>query len=147
MSVPGELLYHPINGSTEKTWTGFSWPGFLFGTLWLVAKQLWMHFVINILILILTAGFGAIILWIFYGIAGNSIYTKSLLRKGYLTGQQYAERRRTDSTLQSSSSNVDRTVRPINTVADQIEQLARLKNAGALTEDEFNDQKRKLLRF
>ncbi len=33
MSTKSENLYYIINETTEETWEGFSWPGFLFGAI------------------------------------------------------------------------------------------------------------------
>ena len=59
MSTEGEVLYHPINGSKEQTWDGFSWPAFFFGVVWLLVKGLYAHFLINLVVLVVTAGFAA----------------------------------------------------------------------------------------
>lgn len=144
MSTLGETLYHPVNGTTEQTWDGFSWPGFLFGVIWLAVKQLWVHFIVSIVILVVTAGYGAIVIWFFYGFAGNDLHKKSLLKKGYLTKSQYDER------SQKPAGDVFSgpfTTRPFSSssAADELEKLAKLHSSGALTAEEFAAGKRKIL--
>lgn len=89
MSKRAATLYHPVNGAPEETWEGFSWPAFFFGGIWLGVKQLWGHFIVAIIIIIVTFGFAVIPIWIYYGFSGNSHHRKSLLRKGYMTYEQY----------------------------------------------------------
>lgn len=145
MSTKGETLYHPINGSTEETWNGFSWPGFLFGVIWLAVKQLWVHFIVSIIIMLITAGFGAIPIWFFYGFAGNSIHKKSLLSKGYLTLAQYeATKVNTSKSAEAFSNHASIQTGSIN-VADELAKLAQLRDSGVLSESEFTEQKSKLL--
>jgi hypothetical protein len=140
MSSPSETLYHPINGTTEKTWEGFSWPGFFFGVIWLAIKQLWVHFIVSIIIIIITAGFGAIPVWIFYGFTGNSFHRKLLLSKGYLTKEQFSQKTERDKKSSISENKFTNT-----SVADELAKLAELRNSGILTEEEFLQRKRKLL--
>lgn len=93
MSQKGETLYHPQNFSEEQTWTGFSWPALFFGVIWLLVKGLWTHFVISLILLIISAGFAAPIIWITYGFIGNSAHRTSLVKKGYLFEDQYQKAR------------------------------------------------------
>lgn len=140
MSSPSETLYHPINGTAEETWEGFSWPGFFFGVIWLAIKQLWVHFLVSIIILFITAGFGAIPVWIFYGFTGNSFHKKLLLSKGYLTKEQFTQKTEREKNSSQSAKNSANTG-----VADELAKLAELRNSGILTEEEFLERKRKLL--
>lgn len=140
MSTKGEALYHPINGSIEETWDGFSWPGFLFGVIWLAIKQLWVHFVVSIVILVVTAGLGAIPIWFFYGFTGNAIHKKSLLSKGYLTKEQFDQQK--GSAIVAKGYNAGSMS---SNVADELTKLAQLRDSGILTEAEFTEQKYKLL--
>jgi hypothetical protein len=139
MSVRGELLFHPVNGTQEQTWDGFSWPGFLFGIFWLAVKQLWVHFIVSLLAIGITGGFGAIPVWIFYGFTGNGFHKKSLLGKGYLTKDQYESRQNGARPLN------DAVERNPTHVADELSKLAELVKSGALTPEEFAEQKKKLL--
>jgi hypothetical protein len=104
MSAMGEILRQPENGTTEQTWDGFSWPAFLFGVFWLLVKGLYGHFVINLLLLIISGGFLAPVIWIAYGFKGNEIHKASLLRKGYLTEKQWKgkEQRLSSTRLQET---------------------------------------------
>ena len=139
MSTQGEVLRHPVNGTKEQTWDGFSWPGFFFGVIWLLIKGLYGHFLINLVILIVTAGFAAPIVWIVYGFIGNGAHKSSLLKKGYLTEQQW--------TKKESSSNLA-PASPRSTTKDnltQLRELSELKEKGFLTDEEFSLQKAKIL--
>jgi len=144
MSTKGESLYHPINGSIEETWDGFSWPGFLFGAIWLAIKQIWVHFIVSIIIVLVTAGFGAIPIWIYYGFMGNSIHKKSLLSKGYLTKEQFDQKNNKAPTAFATANGVGSASKSSN-VADELTKLAQLHASGVLTDVEFAEQKRKLL--
>lgn len=139
MSTQGEVLRHSVNGTKEQTWDGFSWPGFFFGVIWLLIKGLYGHFLINLVILIVTAGFAAPIVWIVYGFIGNGAHKSSLLKKGYLTEQQWSKKE-SPSNLAPSS--------PRSTTKDnltQLKELAELKEKGFLTDQEFSLQKAKIL--
>lgn len=133
MSTKGEVLYHPVNGSEEQTWDGFSWPAFFFGVIWLAAKGLWGHFVVNLLIVLVTSGFAAPIVWIVYGFIGNGAHKSSLLKRGYLTRDQHLQVR---SRLNQPNAG---------TIADQLGTLAALRDKGDLTEAEFQAQKSRIL--
>jgi hypothetical protein len=139
MSVRGEILFYPINGTQEQTWDGFSWPGFFFGAIWLAIKQLWVRFIVSLLIIIATGGFGAIPVWIFYGFTGNGFHKKSLLGRGYLRKDQYENENK--STSLSNDVGEKKQVH----VADELSKLLELKKTGALTEEEFMEQKKRLL--
>ncbi|MBF6986752.1 SHOCT domain-containing protein [Cupriavidus sp. IK-TO18] len=145
MSTKGELLYHPINGTTEETWDGFSWPAFLFGIIWLAIKQLWVHFIACLVLLFVTAGFAAIPIWIFYGGMGNSFHKKALLSKGYLTQAQYEQRQGTSMNMSAAAAESRNTTPSHPSIADELAKLVQLRDSGALTEIEFSEQKRKLL--
>ena len=138
MSTLGEILRHPVNGTKEQTWDGFSWPGFFFGVIWLLIKGLYGHFLINLVILIITAGFAAPIVWIVYGFIGNGAHKSSLLKKGYLTEEQWAKKENPPVSVQSQPSPKDHLA--------QLKELGELKEKGVLTDEEFLQQKAKLLR-
>jgi len=139
MSTKGEVLRHPVNGSLEQTWDGFSWPGFFFGVIWLLVKGLWGHFVINLVILICTAGFAAPVVWIVYGFIGNGAHKASLIKKGYMTESQWASKEKT-----TVSAPLPPTPAPRDRVA-QLKELAELRDRGILNEEEFTRQKASLL--
>jgi len=132
-------LHHPLNGSPEQTWTGFSWPAFFFGIFWLLVKGLYGHFLINLLIVIFTGGIAAPIVWIAYGCIGNEAYRSSLLKKGYLPSAQQVPRQHL--TIQPSNSASQT---PRDHVA-LLRELTDLRDRGALTNEEFDQQKKKLL--
>jgi hypothetical protein len=140
VSTKGDVLYHPVNGSTEQTWDGFSWPAFLFGVIWLLVKGLWGHFLINVVLLIVTVGFAAPIIWIVYGAIGNGAHKSALLKKGYLTSEQWCQRRSDAKPVPAASGPTPKDP------ATQLREFADLRDRGVLTEEEFAQQKAKLLR-
>ena len=139
MSTKGEVLRHPINGSPEQTWDGFSWPGFGFGVIWLLVKGLYGHFLINLVLIVVTAGFASPIIWIVYGFIGNGAHKSSLLKKGYLTKEQWSKKENPQSTAPRT---------PLLNSRDQMTQLkdlVELKEKGFITQAEFTLQKSKIL--
>jgi len=140
VSTQGEVLRHPVNGTKEQTWDGFSWPGFFFGVIWLLIKGLYGHFLINLVLLIVTAGFAAPIVWIVYGFIGNGAHKSSLLKKGYLTEEQWSKKENPQFSMPPPAQSS-----PKDHLA-QLKELAELKEKGILTEEEFLQQKAKLLR-
>jgi hypothetical protein len=145
MSTLAGKAYHPVNGSTEDIWEGFSWPCFFFGFAWLLYKQMWAAAAVAIAILVglvwLVHPLLAIILWGTGGFFANGLHAKSLLQRGYLTELQWQER-------QQNGSKAGQQIPPAQTspsVADELSKLAALKAQGILTEGEFLKQKSKLL--
>lgn len=145
MSTKGAMLYHPVNGVTEDTWNGFSWPAFFFGIIWLAIKQMWVHFIVCLVLLFSTAGVAAIPIWIFYGCMGNSFHRKALLSRGYLTQAQYRQRQETPATIKNADRELTNYALPNPGIADELTKLVKLRDVGALTELEFSAQKQKLL--
>lgn len=100
MSTQGETLCHPVNGSSEQTWDGFSWPGFFLGLFWLLFKGLYGPAVITLLALIVfggvTSGVGLVlaapISWLVIAIMGNGWHKNKLIRAGYMTRKQWDAR-------------------------------------------------------
>ena len=140
MSKRGKILRNPVNGAVEETWDGFSWPAFFFGVIWLLVKGLYGHFLINVVILILTGGFAAPIVWIAYGFIGNEIHKKNLLNKGYLTNEQWTAKNDREEYVPGrfSSGNEKDSI-------DKLRELGELKEKGIITEDEFLKEKSKIL--
>ena len=145
MSTPGETLYHPINGTPENTWEGFSWPAFLFGAFWLVAKGLWSQFIMSLLLIIVSGGWAAPVLWILLGIAGNGIHKTSILKKGFFTKAQYDERYGSTTARNTERAAVGITSAPPKDMIDRLKDISDLRDRGALTESEFADQKARLM--
>ncbi|MFK3940768.1 SHOCT domain-containing protein [Pseudomonas monteilii] len=148
MSTKGEVLYHPVNGSTEQTWDGFSWPGFFFSGIWLLIKGLYGQFVIFWLVVLVTAGIAAPVLWIVYACMGNKLHKNALMKKGYLTEHQWQTKPHSQQPTVVVSSTPAPVHPPLSSQKDtvtQLRELADLKAAGVLTEDEFHQQKAKLL--
>ncbi len=149
MSTEGQVLHHPANGSAEQTWDGFSWPAFFFGSLWMLAKGLYGHFLITLLLIVLSGGFAAPIIWIVYGFIGNGLHKSSLLKKGYLTGEQW--RRRDQASAPTAAPAAIPAPQPVPQPAaprdhvTQLKELAELRDRGMLTEEEFAAHKAKLL--
>ncbi|MDD2880446.1 MAG: SHOCT domain-containing protein [Rhodoferax sp.] len=141
MSTKSDNLFHPINGTQEETWYGFSWPAFFFGIIWMLIKGLYAQAVISIIISIVTAGFAIPVLWIVYGFMGNELHKKSLLKKGYLTKSQHesSQKSTSNSTISQASPH------PSSDSIDRLTALAKLRESGALTQEEFDTQKGTIL--
>ncbi len=132
MSKEYIILRHPTNGLQEQTWEGFSWPALFFGMLWQLYKGLYGHFVICLVILIITAGYTAPIIWVVYAFIGNDEHYNLLLKKGYLTEKQW---QRKEGSVPTETTNI----------ADELIKLRTLTDSGALSEEEFTNAKQKLL--
>ncbi len=137
MSMQGETLRHPINGTSEQTWDGFSWPAFFFGIFWLLNKGLYGHFLINLFAIVVTFGFAAPVVWVIYGFIGNDAHKSSLLKKGYLTNDQWGKKDQPHVIVQTTQPQKDQVT--------QLRELAELRDRGILTEEEFSRQKTKIL--
>lgn len=135
MSTKGEVLRHPINGSIEQTWDGFSWPAFFFGLIWMAVKELYGHFLVALLIAVLTGGFAAPIIWIVYGFMGNGFHKTPLLKKGYLTEQQWSEKGQAAAPAAAPAPLVATPAHRDH--AAQLRDLVELRDKGALTDAEF----------
>ena len=136
MSKFAAKAYHPINGSTEDTWEGFSWPCLLLGFIWYLYKGLWGWGLIALILAIATFGFS----WLAFPFFANDQYTKSLLKRGYLNEKQWHEK--STGTNKNSATAIQKT--PIST-ADELTKLVALRSQGILTESEFSIQKARLL--
>ena len=140
MSIKGAVLYHPLNGTTEQTWEGFSFPALFFGVFWLLMKGLFGHFLVNFLIVAITSGIAAPVVWFAYGLVGNSAHKSSLLKQGYLTEKQWSRRELTQPVEHRIEPSA-----PQKDVVDRLKGLAELRDSGVITEDEFQQQKSKIL--
>ncbi len=129
MSSKREILVHP-DGRREQTWQGFSWPAFLFTPFWCLVKGLLLHSIISIIGAFTGIGF---IFWFIAGVCGNEWHYNHLINNGFTTAEKAGEV--SDKTKPEASE----------TSLDKIEKLGRLKEAGYISDDEFNEQKRVLL--
>ena len=129
MSTKREVLTHP-NGRTEQTWQGFSWPAFLFTPIWCLIKGLLLHSIISIIGAMTGIGF---IFWLVAGFEGNKWHYEQLIKDGFIpeNGNNPSHNKKEGIV---ANSNID-----------DLEKLGRLKEAGHITDDEFNEQKKKLL--
>lgn len=139
MSTLVAKAYHPLNGSTEQIWQGFSWPCLFLGFLWYLYKGLWGWGLIALILALCTFGLS----WFVFPFFANEQHAKSLMAKGYLTEQQWLLKQERSEGARSAAggANQEASAR----VADELMKLAQLKTQGILTEDEFNAQKAKLL--
>ena len=135
MSKFAGKAYHPINDSTEDIWEGFSWPCFFFGFFWYLYKGMWGWAVISFFVSIATFG----IAWLFFPFFANAQYANSLLKRGYLNEKQQR--------LQASSVTNDSgpQQRESSSIADELQKLARLKEQGILSDEEFQAAKKRLI--
>jgi len=131
------MARHPVSGETREIWEGFSWPAFLFGWGWCFFKGLWIPglVVLAFNLVGLAVGYDAgvfalIISSVILGLFGNNLFANMLLEQGF-------EPVRAEPAAQEvglTDSNIDR-----------LERLAALKSSGALTEEEFQSEKAKLI--
>ncbi len=153
MSIAAGYAIHPVNGSKEPIFEGWNWPAFFFGVFWCAAKGLWSLAAILVLLLLLMVALPvigwlvAIGTWIYLGANGNEIYRSKLIKQGYLIeGKSFGDGQ--DKPLaristMPSEPKVDNSVE--QDVINDLERLQRLREQGALTEQEFLKQKSKLL--
>lgn len=144
MSVSSPPLYHPVNNAPEQVWEGWSWPAFFVTGIWVLVKEMWGHAAIVWLVCIFTAGWAAPIIWIVYGANGNRWHRERLLSMGYLTQAQF-EQKQADAKQLRATTAPPASPAPQVDVVERLSGLARLKEQGHLTEDEFAAQKRLLL--
>jgi len=128
MSTRAGKAYHPMNGAVEEVWEGFSWPCFFLGTIWYIYKGMWGWALIAFLIAIPSC-FVSLLVLPFYA---NAQHIKALQKRGYLTEGQWNDKQ----------GRVDHRG---SSVADELAKLAALKKQGLLTDEEFSNQKRRLL--
>ncbi len=154
MSTLAGYAYHPQSGNRVEIYEGWNWPAFFFGFIWCLVKEMWstaaVVFVIGcISLLIPVLGWMIVIgMWCYLGASGNELYAKSLLKKGYLTEVQYNESSEPSSLetpirLEKQSAQPSSKSEP--NIIDNLERLQSLRASGALSEDEFQAQKAKLL--
>lgn len=123
---------HPVNGSIQDIWEGFSWPCLLFGCFWFGYKGLWGWAFMSLVLAVLTFGFS----WLLLPFFANGLCADMLRKEGYLTEKEASARNIAATTQQARSSS---------STADELTKLAALMNQGILTEDEFRTQKAKVL--
>lgn len=131
--------YHPVNGSTEEIWEGFSWPCLFCGFLWYMYKGMWGWGIIALILAFGTIG----ISWLIFPFFANAQYAQSLLDRGYLNEEQWNEREQARKS--QSTKGVQTYNQQTASIADELIKLAALKGQGLLSDDEFNKQKHKLL--
>lgn len=128
--------YHPVNGSTEEIWEGFSWECLFFGCFWFAAKSMWGWAVASAALAVVTAGFS----WLLFPFFANGVYAKHLLAQGYLNEDQWRAK-------QAPPKQSPLAPRPASgSVADELMKLAKLRDQGLLSGDEFQREKARLLR-
>lgn len=129
--------YHPINGSTEIIWEGFSWPCLFFGCFWFLCKGMWGWAIISAFLAVPTY----CISWLVFPFFANGLHAKALLKRGYLNEDQWNQRKQGISVTNDNGSH-----RNVPTsIADELTKLAALKEKGLLSDEEFDKQKRKIL--
>ena len=86
MSRSAGNLYHPLNRYAEPIFRGFSWPCFFFGFLWFAVKGMWGWAIVGLILAFSTFGLS----WFVFPFLANEMYTKSLLKQGYLGEERVA---------------------------------------------------------
>ena len=138
MSTLAAKAYHPINGSTEDIWEGFSWPCLFFGFFWYLYKGMWGWGLIALIL----AGPTFFISWFVLPFLANEQYAKFLLNRGYLNEDQWNKRKKGSSERENSYQHPEK-----SSVADELAKLAALKEQGILNDEEFEKQKKKVLSY
>lgn len=136
MSTLVGKAYHPINGSTEDIWEGFSWPCLFLSFIWFLYKSMWGWALISLFVSIFTYGLA----WFVFPFFSNGLHAKSLLNQGYLTEKQWQKKDQANS----QKNNLNTQHWESTSVADEIKKLANLKEQGFLSEEEFVSAKQKL---
>jgi hypothetical protein len=68
--------FREIYESNESFKGDFNLMAFLFGGIWAISKGLWTVAIVGIIISIFSVGFGAIAVWIYFGVRGTYLYYK-----------------------------------------------------------------------
>ena len=74
MSAYVAKAFHPVNGSSEDVWEGFSWPCLLFGCFWFGYKSMWGWAVMSFVLSVPTFGLS----WLIFPFFANTLYASSL---------------------------------------------------------------------
>lgn len=137
MSTFTRDVYHPLNGSRESIWEGFSWPCFFFGCFWYLSKGLWGWAIISFVTSIGTGGLA----WLVFPFFANGQYASALIKRGYLNEQQWKDKQQPISRATTPPPTQQET----SSVADELTKLVILKDKGVLSDEEFERQKQKIL--
>jgi len=124
--------FHPVNGSQEDVWEGFSWPCLFLGCFWFAAKGMWGWTVLSFLVAVPSFG----VSWFIFPFFANVLHASSLRKQGYLTEKEWHAKKTGGSTQERSEPS---------SVADELAKLSALMKQGVLTETEFRSQKAKLI--
>jgi hypothetical protein len=150
-NVITEELFHPINHSKEEVESGYSLACLFLGCFWFFYKGLWTMAAIAFLlafVLIIGLGFkiGVVLMlisWVFFAAFANELHRNNLLKQGYLTESQLAQKQPAENQVEPELSPA---IQPRSQfIADELAKLAKLRESGILTEAEYNSQKQKLL--
>lgn len=137
---------NPANNHVEKFDRPWLWT-LLFGAFYFLSKGIWTHFLLYLLLVPLTFGLA----WFVYPFFAASIVESHCLRKGWIKELPDAEKLRVDVALPSPRTShgepaLQAATQNVLSVATEIEKLAALKERGIITEEEFQTQKRNLIR-
>ena len=137
MSKFAAKAYNPTNGAVEEIWEGFSWPCLFLGFIWYIYKGMWGWGVISLILAACTWGLS----WLIFPFFANEQHATSLMKLGYLNKKQWNDKEKVE---RQTSNTVSQNLTS-NSVSDELSKLAALWKQGALTDEEFSTQKRKLL--
>ncbi|MXO50143.1 DUF2628 domain-containing protein [Erythrobacter gaetbuli] len=149
MSSKAGYAVNPLNGAKVQIYEGWNWPAFFFGLFWCMAKGLWKQAAIVFLVVLLSmlipvlGWLVAIGTWFYLGANGNEMVVNSLVERGYTLDGAAA--------LEESGPARVRITQPSteNAKAEdlgRLERLHALHQAGALTDEEFAEQKSRVLK-
>lgn len=141
---------------------GWCWPAFFFTGIWCLIKGLYVHFFIVLVAFIVgivlavmmlpTADVDFIrstvvtIIGFVMGAYGNEMRSKDIINKGYTVFKSVEAASPEDALKHAPQpSNTNHTNDNSQDKYAQLEKLKELKDAGALTEEEFVEEKQKIL--
>lgn len=153
------IYTHP-NLPSVAVKVGWGWPAFFFTGIWCLVKGMYKHFFIVLAVMLGGVFVGAfifqdreavgwvrdilgLIICIYFGVNGNELRGQDLLNKGYVVFKTVEA-----NTPEEALKHAPPSGHSGQTDSDkygQLEKLKALKDAGALTEEEFAVEKQKTL--
>ena len=160
-------IYKNPQGDYRAIKEGWSWSAFFFTGIWALINRMWLLGItftgMEVFIVVSTAGAGFVLnlFWsIVLGVQGNKMLANHLLRTGYESIATLNARTEEEAIalflkstpkdpVRKDQKNDDKDIPEKKgnnlSIANELTQLATLKEDGYLTEEEFNVQKKKLL--
>lgn len=149
MSSNAGYAVNPLNGAKVQIYEGWNWPAFFFGLFWCMAKGLWKQAAIVFLVVIISmlipvlGWLVAIGTWFYLGANGNEMVVKSVVERGYTLDGGAASSESGPARVRIAQPSIENA-----NIEDlgKLERLHALHQAGALTDEEFAEQKNRFLK-